>query len=429
VPASISPDRWEQIRTTFEEIVDLEPAKRERQLASIGAKDPELRSTLEALLQADARANAVLEPIESPLGFVPPTADELALTPNGDVVLPDGAVTRRRWLVAAVSVVVLGAGGFLTARELTQRAANAEADWQPPAAALAPATASNLSLVAVNLRGEERPLAIAPSENAGSWAPTLLDTAYYAWPKISPDGKRIALEVRTGDQQWDVWIYDLTTRKATRLTYNFTGVRPFGWSRDSRFLIYLGIDEANITGPHRVVAQRWDGSTPPRDLLRTSFPIHDITFGPLDGYAVIREMGNDNLWIASLRTWSETRPLVATSASEMHPRLSPDGQLLAYASDASGDLEVYVQPMTNPSQRVQVSLGGGSQPVWSPDGRFLFYRGDNRLMRAAVRQSGRVTIERVDTLFADIYERHNNVTNYDVLPGGNELVMIRAELR
>ena len=81
-----------------------------------------------------------------------------------------------------------------------------------------------------------------------------------------------------------------------------------------------------------------------------------------------------------------------------------------------------------PIQGPDAGGGGGTQPVWSPDGRYLFYRGPDLMMRATVKAAGRLTVERVEPLFADIYERHD-VTNYDVLPSGEELVMIRSRSR
>ena len=78
--------------------------------------------------------------------------------------------------------------------------------------------------------------------------------------------------------------------------------------------------------------------------------------------------------------------------------MSRDGQLLAYASNESGQYEVYALPLSDPSRRVQVSRGGGTQPVWSPDGRHLFFRSSDRMMRAAVRRDGRLTVERVEPL-------------------------------
>ncbi|HJR65126.1 MAG TPA: hypothetical protein VJ802_01765, partial [Gemmatimonadaceae bacterium] len=394
VTRTLSPDRWEQIRTAFEEIVDLDRAHRDRRLKTIGKKDPTLRLTLEALLQADAQANDWLAPVESPLGFVPPTTDEMVATPNGgDAPLSPVSLTRRRWLMIAVGVVVLGAGGVAVVKEIGQRAANTNADWQAstPQPVIA---APSFSLVGVNLRGEERPLADIASQNAGSWGPSALDTGYFAWPKISPDGKRIAVEVRTGDQRWDIWIFDRESRNWTRLTDDFTGVKPFGWSPDSRNLIYLRVNDGDIGGAQSVVSQPWDRSAPPRQLLRTDFSPLSVAFGPLDGYAVMRELGNDDLWIASLRSRGTARPFITTGASEVDPRVSRDGRLLAYASNESGKYEVYALSLNDPSKRVRVSGGGGgTQPVWSPDGRYLFYRGPDLMMRATLRHDERLTVE------------------------------------
>jgi hypothetical protein len=433
---TLSPDRWEQIRAAFEEIVDLDTARRNSRLKTIAAKDPALRLTLAALLQADAQANAWLAPVESPLGFVPPVSEELSAPPNAeDVLVAPVSHARRRWLLPAVSVVALGVGGMAVVRQFDQRAANTEADWRAPApqpviAAPRPViAANNYSLVGVNFRGEERPLVDIASQNAGSWGPSALDTGYFAWPRISPDGKRIAVEVRTGNERWDIWVYDMASRSLTRLTRDFTGVKPFGWSSDSRNLVYLAVDDEEIGWTSRVVSQPWDGSARPRQLLRTDSPILNVALGPVDGDAVIRGIGgNDDLWIGPLRDPGALRPFVVTRALEVDLRLSRDGQLLAYASNETGQFEIYVLPLSDPSERVQVSWGGGTQPVWSPDGRRLFYRSPDRMMRATVRRSGRLTVERVEPLFADIYERHD-VTNYDVFPSGEELVMIRARSR
>jgi hypothetical protein len=433
---TLSPDRWQQIRTAFEEIVDLDTARRNRRLKTIGANDPALRLTLEALLQADAQANDWLAPVESPLGFVPPAPEDVSALPNADYE-PSAPIslTRRRWLMIAVGGVALGVGGVAAVREIDQRTTNTSADWRAPApqpviAAPQPViAANNYSLVGVNLRGEERPLVDIASENAGSWGPSALDTGYFAWPKISPDGKRIAVEVRTGDQRWDIWVYDMASRGLTRLTHDFTGVKPFGWSPDSRNLIYLAVDDGEIGWTNRVVSQQWDGRAPPRQLLRTDSPILNVALGPLDGNAVIRGIGgNDDLWIGPVRDPGALRPFVVTRALEVDLQMSRDGRLLAYASNESGQFEIYVLRLSDPSRRVQVSQGGGTQPVWSPDGRQLFYRTPDRMMRATVRRAGRLTVERVEPLFADIYERHD-VTNYDVLPSGEELVMIRARSR
>ena len=419
----LSPERWEQVRTAFEEIVDLDPPRRTRRLKTIGEKDPTLRLTLEALLQADARANDWLAPVESPLGFVPPPT-EGSVRPNVDG-LP--SLTRRRWLVIAAGGVALGVGGIALVNDIAQRAAKANAGWRAPPPQ--PVTAgSSYSLVGVNLRGEERSFGDV-AKTAGSRRASVLDTAYFAWPRVSPDGQRIAVEVATDNGRWDIWVYDLPSRSLTRLTRNFTGAKPFGWSSDSRNLVYLAVDDQEIGWTNRIVSKQWDGGGPPRQLLRTEFPILNVALGPLDGEAIIRGLGgNDDLWIGPLRDRGALRPFFVTNALELDLRLSRDGQLLAYASNETGQFEIYVLALSDPSIRVQVSRGGGTQPVWSPDGRRLFYRSPDRMMRATVKRGEPLTVEQVEPLFADIYERHD-VTNYDVLPSGNELVMIRARSR
>ena len=427
----LSPARWEQVRTAFEEIVDLDIARRNQRLKAIGEKDPTLRLTLEALLQADAQANDWLAPVESPLGFVPPTAEEVRMPPNG---VGASSLTRRRWLAIAAGGAALAVGGIVLVNDIAQRAAKANIGWraadtQPVIAGPQPVGGGHhFSLVGVNLRGEERPLVLSAA-NARSRGLSVLDTAYYAWPRMSPDGKRIAVEVVTEEGRWDIWVYDLPSRSLTRLTRNFTGVKPFGWSADSRNLVYLAVDHQEIGWTSRVVSKQWDANGAPRELLRTESPILNVALGPLDGEAIIRGLGgNNDLWIGPLRERAALRPFVVTNALEVDLQLSRDGRLLAYASNETGQFEIYVLPLSDPSMRVQVSRGGGTQPVWSPDGRHLFYRSPDRMMRATVRRGERPSVERVEALFADIYERHD-VTNYDVLPGGEELVMIRATSR
>ena len=421
----------EQVRTAFEEIVDLDPARRNRRLKAIGEKDPTLRLTLEALLQADAQADDWLAPVESPLGFVPPTAEEAWVPPN-DRDAP--SLTRRRWLMIAAGGVALAVGGIALVNDIAQRAAKANAGWRAPGpepviAAPEPVIAAkHYSLVGVNLRGKERPL-IDLAKNAESRDARVLDTAYFAWPEISPDGNHIALEVQTGDQRWDIWVYDLPSRSLTRLTRDFTGIKPFGWSSDSRNLVYLAVDHGELGWTNRVVSQRWDGSTPPRELAQTNEPILNVALGPLDGDWIIRAVqGGNDLWIGPVRDPNALRPFVLTNALEVDLDMSRDGQLLAYASNETGQFEIYVLPLSDPSRRVQVSRGGGTQPVWSPDGRRLFYRSPDRMMRATVGRGRRLTVERVEPLFADVYERHD-VTNYDVFPSGEELVMVRSRSR
>ena len=283
-----------------------------------------------------------------------------------------------------------------------------------------------LGLVAVSEDGETRTLG---GNTEGSppnlSAATPLDTAYYSWPRLSPDGRRVALEIQTAPFTWDVWVYDIASRTLTRLTKNFTGVRPSGWTPDGRSVVFIALDTASIDGPNRVVSQAWDGSTPPRELMRFPFLVHDVSIGPPHAYAAVSVYPQSDIWIAPLDTPKAARPLVATEAYEDQPRLSRDGKLLAYVSNETGRREVYVRSVFGRASRVQVSAGGGQQPVWSPDERQLYYRGPEHMMRATIARSSELNVTKRDTLFRDVFARHN-MTNYDVFPGGKELLMIRT---
>ena len=89
----------------------------------------------------------------------------------------------------------------------------------------------------------------------------------------------------------------------------------------------------------------------------------------------------------------EWKPLFQSEASERNPAISPDGQWIAYASDRTGRFEVYVERFPMLSERRLVSAGGGTEPLWSPDGRELVYRSGDAIMNVPVRTEPDLAIE------------------------------------
>ena len=87
-----------------------------------------------------------------------------------------------------------------------------------------------------------------------------------------------------------------------------------------------------------------------------------------------------DVWALPAAGDRKPRVVVNTPFAERHPRLSPDGRWLAYTSDEAGRQEVFVQPFPGPGGRLQVSIDGGTEPVWSRDGRELFYINGDKMM-------------------------------------------------
>ena len=120
------------------------------------------------------------------------------------------------------------------------------------------------------------------------------------------------------------------------------------------------------------------------------------------------------------------RQVLAGAFRNYDPSLSPDARWMAYMSDESGRFEVYVRPYPGPGGRWQVSLNGGTEPVWSPTGREIFYRDGDRMMSATVRTQGGFEVGVRAQLFEGAYDQtQGQFTNYDVSRDGRTFVMLQ----
>jgi hypothetical protein len=114
-------------------------------------------------------------------------------------------------------------------------------------------------------------------------------------------------------------------------------------------------------------------------------------------------------------------------AIETMARVSPDGKWVAFVTDEAGSDEVVVQAFPGPGGRTQISSGGGTQPVWSRDGRRVFYRTGRWLMAATVRDQPSFAVTARDSVFEDLYLLATNPhANYDVALNGTEFVMLKS---
>jgi Tol biopolymer transport system component len=133
---------------------------------------------------------------------------------------------------------------------------------------------------------------------------------------------------------------------------------------------------------------------------------------------------------ASIDDDKRAEAFIATPFAESAPALSADGKWLAFTSDQTGQVEVYIRPMTRDGALTTISLGGGSEPVWSHDGRELFYRAVNGakvdLVAAAIELGPQPRVLKRTRLFdATVYDLSAQHANYDVSPDGKTFVAVR----
>jgi serine/threonine-protein kinase len=254
----------------------------------------------------------------------------------------------------------------------------------------------------------------------------------YLTPRLSPDGKRLAL-TRVPPALNDLWSYDWQREKLQRLTFTGQMCRFPLWTPDGKHIAF-----SSQTGAGSFLGWiRSDGATSEvQKILESNFVLLPTSFSP-DGrrlaYTELAVETGYDIWTASLDTSDPDHPklgkpevFLKTPANERFPAFSPDGRWIAYDSTASGSLEVYVTPFPGPGGRYQISTGGGQFPIWSPKGRELFYEtSDNRIMVAEYTVKGDAFDALKPRMWSNQQLHSTSVVfpNIDLAPDGKRFVV------
>jgi serine/threonine-protein kinase len=220
----------------------------------------------------------------------------------------------------------------------------------------------------------------------------------FAYAKLSASEQQIAALQYT-DAQHDIWIYDLRLATSSRLTTS-AKVNGVAWAPDGTHVIYTAANDSG-TGVWRQLAA---GGTPPERLVQLPFSAETAILSPDGRSLLIGALPHDNWTILRVAvdspgTWREYLP----SRGNAHaPEFAPDGKWVALTSDESGQDEVYVRSYPDPSIKLQVSNGGGGQPVWSPDGARLYYMAGTTVLAARIATSPSLTLLGRDTVRTNV---------------------------
>jgi serine/threonine-protein kinase len=211
----------------------------------------------------------------------------------------------------------------------------------------------------------------------------------YALARVSPDGTRLALDIR--DQENDIWILNLARGTLQRLTYGASLETNPVWI-DDRHLVY----SSNVSGRWAMYSQPADGSGSAQPLTESGNGRFATAITP-DRTAVLGHQDGPSVFDLAMfplpqpgQPPSPARELVKTPSFEHNVDISPNGRYLVYQSNESGPFQVIVRPFPQiESGRWTISTDGGSSPAWSRNGKELFYRdGSDALVAVPVETSG-----------------------------------------
>jgi eukaryotic-like serine/threonine-protein kinase len=241
-------------------------------------------------------------------------------------------------------------------------------------------------------------------------------------PRLSPDGRRLAVAARSGVMTRDIRVLDSVRPDRVLRTFQGGDNQSPAW-RDSRRLSF----GSNREGLQKIYVVSVDQQRPPVPLFTAdaTAPRNPASWSSrlLALYEIEPGRGRN---VLVYRIGESIAPVAATSANERSPSVSRDGKWIAYVSDASGRDEVYVARLDRSGDAMQVTKAGAAEPVWAREG--LFYRESERVMLRALERDN---LGEPQTLFEGHFERDpgSNLASYDVDPQGRFFIMLKSAVQ
>ncbi len=264
-------------------------------------------------------------------------------------------------------------------------------------------------------------------DGAGKTESVRDEPGLYQMPRVSPDGSRLALSVTEGPDA-AVWVYDSRRGTRTRLTAG-PGVNTDPvWSPDGRYIVFHAAGGGIFWTPA-------DGADKPKPLIKSQRLQFPASFTPDGSRLALFESepsGRSLIKTVPLRNNSgqplagEPELFLETPTANYYPAFSPDGRWLAYASAESGVYEVYVRAFPDRGTKWLISTSGGNFPVWSRNGKELFYRTeDQRIMVVTYTAKGDSFVADTPRVWSERQLANTGLTlNFDLAPDGKRFAVL-----
>jgi tRNA A-37 threonylcarbamoyl transferase component Bud32 len=270
-------------------------------------------------------------------------------------------------------------------------------------------------------------------DRSGKVEPLPLPPAAYLYPRLSPDGRFLAVEIEGPNH--DFYVYDFARSVLTKMTTDGESHDPV-WMPDGKRLAF----RSWLAGGMTMWMMPADRSARPVRLDPAGTRQSPVSFSP-DGRFLTFDQKDpqtrDDAWVLPLDGSGQPQPVARSRFAEGSAKFSPDGRWIAYASDESGKSEVYVQPFPGPGPKVQISNAGGYDPVWRRSGGGeLYYRAGKTMMVVSIATAPDIRVSAPKQLWEGSYSDGSgsscgmpgvSSSNYDVTPDGQRFLMVRDE--
>jgi serine/threonine-protein kinase len=255
-------------------------------------------------------------------------------------------------------------------------------------------------------------------DRTGAAVPYAAPPRAYAYPRVSPDGRKLLVTI--ADASTSLWLFDVATSALSQLTFEGNVEAPV-WRPDGHRATY----SSSRAGVPNVFSLLVDGAGAEERLASSASVQIPGSWSP-DGHVLAfverhEKSGRD------VMLWSPGTDRATTFAAsvfeESSPRFAPDGRWIAYVSNETGQSEVYVGEVGGAHRKRQITSGGGAEPVWSPEGRTLYYRAGARIMAVTLTPDGTPARPRV-AAEGDFEPGSIDAPGFDVTRDGQRFVIV-----